>query len=332
MRPLILALILSLPLPLPLAAQAPDLTAVVEDHIIDGYRALETTSAQLSESAKSECSADSSALRQAYHAAFDAWVGVSHLRFGPSEQNNHAFALAYWPDTHSAMPKALGALLRNQDPVVETPQSFETVSIAARGFYAMEYLLFDQQFSGTDAPDYHCALVQAVAQDVADNAQAIRAEWQDGYGELMISANNDTYRSSAEAAQQIFTALTTGIEFTADTRLGRPLGSFERPRPTRAEAYRSERSLRHVVLSLEATRELAAMLSQDDPDIDATYAAALATAETLDDPAFAGVSTPQGRVRVEALQQKISGIRGILASNLGPRLGVAAGFNSLDGD
>ena len=47
---------------------------------------------------------------------------------------------------------------------------------------------------------------------------------------------------------------------------------------------------------------------------------------------FAGVATPQSRIEVEALQQAIDRIRVIVESRLGPALGVAAGFNSLDGD
>jgi len=55
-------------------------------------------------------------------------------------------------------------------------------------------------------------------------------------------------------------------------------------------------------------------------------------AEGLDDPALAGVAEPQGRLRVEALQQSINDIRSLAAAQLGPTLGISAGFNSLDGD
>ena len=92
---------------------------------------------------------------------FDAWVGVSHLRFGPSEQDDRAFALAFWPDPRGSTPKALAALIRDEDPVVSNPDDFSTVSIAARGFYALEFLLFDPQFATAENTDYLCALIQA---------------------------------------------------------------------------------------------------------------------------------------------------------------------------
>ncbi|SLN42875.1 Imelysin [Pseudoruegeria aquimaris] len=216
--------------------------------------------------------------------------------------------------------------------MVNTPEAFATVSIAARGFYALEYLLFDPQFSGAANPAYHCTLVRAVTVDIAANAAAILDDWQEGYAALMIAPGNDVYRSETEAAQQLFTAVTTGLEFTANARLGRPLGSFDAPRPNRAEARRSGRSLRHVQLSLAATRELAALVSGGNAEVDAAFAQAEERAEALADPVFAGVTDPLARFRIEALQQDIEALRRLLTERIGPSLGIAAGFNALDGD
>jgi predicted lipoprotein len=59
---------------------------------------------------------------------------------------------------------------------------------------------------------------------------------------------------------------------------------------------------------------------------------ALQTAATLGDPLFEGVDTPTGRLRVEILQQKVDFARDAIAAEIGTTLGIAAGFNSLDGD
>ncbi|MEL6414071.1 MAG: imelysin family protein [Pseudomonadota bacterium] len=316
----------------PLAADDIDIGAIVEGHVLPGYQALAAETANLAESAAEDCTPASPALIDAYHDAFDAWVGVSHLRFGPSEQDDRAFALAFWPDPRGSTPKALSALIRNADDAVTDPVEFEAISIAARGFYALEFLLFDPQLSNSENPAYHCALIRAVTNDISSNADAILAGWQDGYGDLMSNPGHDTYRTHAEAAQQLFTALATGLEFTSQTRLGRPMGSFDRPRPNRAETRRSARSLRHVILSLRATRELASLISMNNRQVDMAFDRAVQRAEELDDPLFAGVSDPQGRLRVELLQQDVDAIRSILAEEVGPALGIAAGFNSLDGD
>ena len=44
------------------------------------------------------------------------------------------------------------------------------------------------------------------------------------------------------------------------------------------------------------------------------------------------VATPQGRIHVEALQVALRHVEEEVASHVGPTLGVASGFNSMDGD
>lgn len=313
-------------------------STVVDQHILPGFSRLAAFSGLLDEAAQAECTPDSQILRAAYNDAFDAWVAVSHLRFGPTETGERAFALAFWPDPRGSTPKTLGGLITAEDPAVSNPDEFAKVSVAGRGFYAMEYLLYDDTLSAAGTPEYHCALVRAVAHDIARTADGIYADWRDRYAALMKSAGaegNQTYRSDSEALQELYKALSTGLQFTKDTRLGRPLGTFEKSWPTRAEAWRSARSLRHVILSLEATRTLAMLLSQDaevgDP-LNHAFAIAIDRAETLDDPDFSGVAEPQSRLRIEVLQQDIDEIRDRYVPDLGAFLGVAAGFNALDGD
>ena len=215
----------------PVLADEPDIGAIVESYVLPGYRTLADEAADLASTAAKECSPDSSNLIAAYHNAFDAWIDVSHLRFGPSERDDDAFALAFWPDPRGSTPKALASLIRGKDVAVSNPAEFATVSIAARGFYALEFLLFDPKLAQGGDQDYHCTLVQAIAADISLNAAAILERWLDGYGALMSDPGNDTYRTSNEAAQQLFTALSAGLQFTSDTRLGRPMGTFERPPP-----------------------------------------------------------------------------------------------------
>jgi predicted lipoprotein len=352
MKRLLLMLTLFMASPVLGQANQIDIGAIVDTHILVRTQTLADTAATLSEVAATDCNPNSADLRTAYGAAFDAWISVSHLRFGPSEENDRAFALAFWPDSRGATPKQLNVLIADQDPVIKSEAGMATVSIAARGFYALEFLLFDPGFlasgqsgsgqsgsgqsasgqSSFDQPSYHCDLIKALSADIAQNSAAINQGWQNGFGDLLRGANNDLYRSHDEAARQLFTALTTGLQFTSDTRLGRPMGSFDNPRPKRAEARRANRSLRHVVLSLRATGELAALMAPSDQQMHKAFKAAITKAEALDDPALAGVATPIGRLRVEVLQQAIDQIRTIIATDIGPQLGISAGFNALDGD
>ena len=87
-----------------------------------------------------------------------------------------------------------------------------------------------------------------------------------------------------------------------------------------------------MTLAIEATYELAELLSGGDEGLSSAFDRALERANTLDDPVFAGVAEPGGRLRVEILQTAVYDIRKIVGEELGPSLGITAGFNSLDGD
>jgi len=313
------------------------IAGVVSDHILSGFDTFAVQTEGLDETARSDCDPTSQALRNSYANAFDAWLAVSHLRFGPTEVENRAFALAFWPDSRGATLRALASLISEQDPVADSVDSYAQVSIAARGFYAMEFLLFDDSISSGGQPDYLCALVQTVAADIAKNSAAIAQDWRSDYAAALLEPTaQGAYRSDEEVLQELFKSLTTGLQFTSETRLGRPLGTYDRPRPTHAEAWRAGRSARNVALSLEALRDLARHLSANDAGlstrIDDRFNKALIELNDLDDPIFAGVGNPQSRLKIEVLQQSVDAIRALVTQELGPTLGVAAGFNSLDGD
>ena len=320
------------------AAQAGERTeAILDRHVLPHVAALADTTAALDAAAAADCAPDGAALRAAYTTAFDAWIAFSHLRFGPAETQARGFALAFWPDTRGMTPKTLRSLIAGEDPVVEDPEDFATVSVAGRGFYALEYLLYDADIAALGSDAYRCTLTRAIAADMAATAADLAQDWEDNYAGLMRHPGPDgPYQTDEEVLQEFFKALSTGLEINADLRLGRPMGQIDKPRPMRAEARRSGRSLHHVVVSLVSLRQLAELLAGDDAELaagmDDAFDKALRRADRLDDPVLAGVATPQGRLRIEVLQQAIQAIRTEANMTLGPALGVAAGFNSLDGD
>lgn len=342
MKRLLAVLCLGL-LPIGAGAEVSDrgalIASVTDQHILPRYAALAETGAALAETAEAHCGADDPALRTAWGLAFDAWIGVSHLRFGPSETDNRAFALAFWPDSRGKTPKALRTMILKGDESVLTPEGFAIQSIAVQGYYAMEYLLYDPEIATLGSEAFRCDLVRAMAGQIAAVTRAIEADWRASYAETLRRAgaeDNAVYRTEEEGVQELFKALGTGLQVTADMRLQRPLGSFERPRPNRAEARLSGRSVRHVILSAEALDELAGMLSAGSPSLAAQFHEGFdyvrAASVALDDPVLATVSDPAKRLNIETIQAVLDDLREIAAVELGSHLGVVAGFNALDGD
>jgi uncharacterized protein len=318
MRVLILTLLLATP-------ALADTAGVVETHIRPGYAAFASAADQLS--AIDSCDAET--LRPAYQAAFDAWMGVAHLHLGPSEADGRALAILFWPDPKGLGAKAQRGLLTG-DPAALTPETFAEQSVAARGLMGLERLLYPADTLAADP----CPLIHATADDLARMAKAIADEWGP-FGTALETAGqpgNTTYLTPAEATQALYTQLVTGLEFVADQRLGRPLGTFDKPRPERAEAAASGRSLRNVALSLGALRDLTVALDPGSAKTLTAFDHALTLAAALDDPALQGVATPQGRLKVEILQQAVRATRDAAIAEVGPALGVGLGFNSQDGD
>ncbi|SOH94829.1 hypothetical protein SAMN06273572_105255 [Monaibacterium marinum] len=303
---------------------------IVEGHILPGFATFESSTVPL---AAAQCDA----MTAPYQDSFDAWMGVSHLRFGPSEQEERAFALAFWPDTRGATPSTLNALLAEDTPIAE--MDFSEVSIAARGFFALDWLLYDPQAPQMVVGARACDLAEAIADDINRIAVDLNAAWQDEAALLSNpgAGGNYSYLTYDESLRTLYGSLINGLDVTAEQRLGRPMGTVERPRPIRAEARRSERSQRNVVLSIAALSDLAdpfAEFAHDGGDerLRAQFAAALRGAERLPDPTFSDTDTVQGRFRVESVQSRLNSIRDMLGLLVAPALSISQSFNALDGD
>ena len=313
---------------------AADTAEAISDHVLPGYAEFARASTDLAGAAAQDCSA--APLKEPWNRAFDAWTGVAHLRLGPAEDGGRALAIAFWPDPKATGARQTAAMIAAADPALATPEGLAGASVAARGFYALERLLWGAPYG---PGDYSCALVRGLAGDLAGLAEALAQDWgqpgSGGYADQLLSPGaegNTRFLTPDESRQALFTQLITGLEFNADQRLGRPLGSFDKPRPERAEAIASGRSLRNVTLSVIALRDLARSLAGEHPATEAAFARAIALAQDLDDPVFAGVAEPASRLKVEILQQAIRAAQEAALAEVGGALGVGVGFNSADGD
>ncbi len=118
-------------------AQA-DFPDTVRDHILPGYAAFATSAAALNDLAAQTC--DVSAVQPAWHAAYDPWMTVQHVRFGPVETDGRGLSILFWPDPKALGTKAQMALLIG-DPATLTLDAFAEQPVAARGLVALERLL-----------------------------------------------------------------------------------------------------------------------------------------------------------------------------------------------
>ena len=309
-----------------------DVNDVLDQHILpyfDGFAvATDTLAAQASETC------DPAHLKPAYTDAFNAWMTIGDLRIGPSESG--ALSIYFWPDKRGFTPRTLTRLIDEKDPVVQDATAYSEVSIAARGFFALEQMLYDPAFADYGADSYSCALTAAITADLAAQAKTLANAWAKEFVVTIRTAGqpgNTTYLSEDEALRAVYTQILSSLEFTSVQRLGQPLGTFDRPRPARAEARRSERSLKNVLLASESAYAMAGHLADwDIPHTDAAMSRLRDAATRIEDPAFQDITDPSARFRLDALQIAVQDLKTAIEGEIGGHLGIGAGFNSQDGD
>lgn len=307
-----------------------DVSSAVREHILPGLQSFETSAAALNQATNDTC--DFGALVAPFHTAFDQWMRISDVRIGPSESG--ALSIAFWPDKKGFTEKALGRLLAEQDEAALSPANFVEVSIAARGFFALERMLFDPDFRSDDG--YGCALVRAISGDLARQAAELNRDWRQGFATTLTTAGadgNTVYLDETEATRAIYTQVLTSLENTIALRLGRPLGENAGPKPRRAEAWRSGRSLQNVLLSVQSAVDLSnALADWELPKTMAALELAYRQADHIGDPSFQDITDLQRRFAVEALAQRVEGVKQAIEVEVGGRYGITPGFNASDGD
>ncbi|KAJ54364.1 hypothetical protein ACMU_18220 [Actibacterium mucosum KCTC 23349] len=300
------------------------------------YSAFVVASEELHDSAIAYCDADAPRedVVTAFRAAWLAWAPLDSYQFGPVEFNGAVLSVNFWPDKKNFTGRALAGLLKQPLQSQRDPATIAAASAAVQGLPAIEMLLF------TEAPE--CPAITGVSGFLAQMAQRLYDDWfgPDGWADLARAAgpDNPVYLSAEEFTKTLYTALDFGLIRISEQRLGRPLGTFDRSFPTRAEAWRSGLSNAIIGAQLDG---VAAMIREGfagdirDPDRAWVLKVIGQTQTRLDRvalPISDAVADPVSRVRVEVLKQKVDALRLSLAEDIGPGLGVDTGFSPADGD
>lgn len=331
--------------------------ALAESHVIPRYAALAEATGQLDEAATAFCTTPSAAgldaTRAGYQAAMDAWMGVAHIHFGPVEFLMRGFRIAFWPDKHNTGSKQLAKLLAAEDDAALAPAAFARGSVAVQGLPALEKLLYGgpDSLGPQGEPAYRCKLAVAITDNLAGIAEDLLREWRDGEDSTLsairtAAGGEGLFENDEAVAALFFKSLNQGLVLIAEVKLARPLGSsLKKAKPRRSESWRSARSMQNVVLNLQALEALygaegalASLLTEDpahqalDAEIRQGFRKAIGLAKSLGLPLSAAVKDEAARLIVEDLKRRVEAQRERIAGPLAQALGLAVGFNTLDGD
>ena len=325
--------------------------SLVENHVLRRYARLAEATAGFAEEAETFCAgglgSGPARLPESFHAAMGAWMGVHHLRFGPVTYFDRAQRFHFWPQARGKVARAVRAGLALDDAAL-APERFARSSAAVQGFPAAERLLFDDRYlAGREG----CPLLLAVTGNLRRMAAGIVAGWSGGETPFVRTVaepgpDNGLFGDHREATLALFRSLHDGLQFAVDVRLKPVIGeSLEKARPVLAESRPSGRSARNVVDGLQAARALylgeggpglAELTARVDPKLDRlmrkAFRATLKTARSVDRPLETAATDPALRPRVSKLLLQARALKQIVRDRLARALGLAVGFNALDGD
>jgi len=281
---------------------------------------------------------DGSLSRDEYLVAFKdtwlAWAPLDSYQFGPIEQSGAVLSINFWPDKKGFVGRGLRNLLSLPPERQSDPQTVAAGSAAAQGFPAIEMLMF------TDIKE--CPAIVGISGHMNAVAEQLLLDWFDegGWADLARNAgpDNPVYLTEVEFTKVLYTAIDFGLTRIADTRLGRPLGSFDRPFPKRAEAWRSGLSLDIIHAQLDGIETLLhrgfgpAVFNPSMSWVRKVIADTHKRIDLIAAPLDQAVQQPQMRIRVEAAQTKVRYLQLQFDEDIGPGLGVETGFSAADGD
>lgn len=300
------------------------------------FGAFVTETETLEQIARAHCAGTASLdeVQAQFAKAYVAWAPLDSYQFGPIQQTGAVLSVNFWPDAKGYVPRAVEALLAQPAEAQENPQNIAVGSVAVQGFPALELLLY------TEAPA--CPASVGISGNLNLLADGLYAGWfdQGGWADIARAAgpDNPVYQSVEEFTKTLYTALDFGLTRIADTRLGRPLGTFDQPQPQRAEAWRSGLTadlIRAQLDGLGALVERGFAGDLREPDrawIMRVFGQVAGRLDDLGMPIADAVADPMSRVRVEGVHSKVVYLQSEIAQDVGPALGVDTGFSAADGD
>lgn len=335
--------------------------ALVENHVLARYDRLAAVASGLAEAAARYCAGPGAdgldTVRASYDDTMDAWMGVQHLRFGPAELFMRASRLYFWPEARGKIGAAVVKLLAESGARGPTAEQIGRASVAAQGLPAVEYLLFagDQADDAGDGivPAARCALLIAVTANIRSMADGIAADWRGGdiaFARTVAEPGpeNPYFATHREVTLAFFKSLHDGLQRIVDVNLKPVVGDGpETARPRLAESRPSGRSLRNVVVSLEALEalyagdggpglgDLAETSKADpklDPLLDRAFPMTVESARAVGVPLDKAVADPAMRPALDTLVTRARALKQLVRTRLAATLDVAVGFNALDGD
>jgi predicted lipoprotein len=336
------------------------LNAALTDQVtLPAYRALVPAMDALAQASAGFCADPPNGvyarLVDAFNAAMDAWQRAQSISFGPVTKDGRAARFEFWPDTGGSTDRQIRRVLNERDPAMVADGGLAGKSVALQNLATFERLLAGNASRLVGAakdqakPEdvYACAWMSEIARFQVRLATTVRDEWTNSFADVVKGAEkgNADYADARAATTDYLKSLSGMIDIIIRQKLERPMDAgVAKARASRAESWRTKRSLDNIVLNLEAVRALYATPGGFADLLTAAGSEALAkgmtnqldtaiaTAKNLGKPLEDALRDTVMRPKLEELLRQLRSIRVLMQGPLATETDLVIGFNSLDGD
>lgn len=333
--------------------------ALAVDRTIDrvvapGYAALATATDALVGSLSRLCAEPGGGTLEAARADFAtaviAFSRVELFRFGPARENNRFERLFFWPDRRGRGRRQVEALIAREDEATLDVAALRQKSVAVQGFLALETVLAGKGSRGLadGIADFRCRQGLTIAGAIDRTVRRIHRGWVEpgGFGAVMrsVGPDNPVYRSHGEVVEDFLGAASEQLGVVVRLKLHRMLRDGPKTaKPKAAPFWRSGLARASIVANVDG---VAALLDEGDlgsllPASDAGLAEQIASElrRARDEvSAMSGgglpeiLSNPEKHRGLAEAAARLGAATTAFAERFPAALGLAAGFNSLDGD
>ena len=273
------------------------------------------------------------AMREGYAASALAWRRLETAGTGPAVAGETPSTVYFWPDKHGTAGRQLTTALRARDPALTDPSLLADRSVGLKSLATLEVLLYGSSVPA-EADEFACGYARAIAAFQAEVAAA-----------LADAAPGDPATDGA-VADSMFRGMLAALDVVIALELERPLGAdLAAARGERSRAWRSGLGLPMIGAALATVERIytapggfssliqaSAELSAFDAVLRGRLQDANAAIVAVPMPLHLAVADAQARPAVERLLEELRAVRRLLQERLAPALGLASGFNALDGD
>lgn len=325
---------------------------VLTGYVQPGYARLHLKSKELTGATNSLCQkADIASLnqvREKYSQLVTAWGGIEMIRFGPILGNNLLERYFFFPDRRGSGLKRVKKLLAKQESKALDPVQLTSISVAAQGLGALDFVLFGTGFEAlTSEPNnFRCQYAHSVAQNLQSISKLLDHEWHGEHEFLYLWSSpgyrNPVFAKDSVAVTHILSTIVHGLEVVRDVRLGAFLKDTPiKDRPKSAPLWRSNNTM-HLLLAnvssvekIYRTSHVEKYLPEDKKQIGLSVEKQFDEIRQLIDPKLViadGLSNADTRSNFVKLYGAVDKLIKTLNKEFAATLGLSLGFFFNDGD